>query len=77
MQIAPLPAFLLYNGFEADLQAEELYEQVLSLNNQAEDYIMHAQNFLRTCLVKRNVNDPKTFVDPAVFMSTAPSAAKH
>eukprot|EP00957_Ditylum_brightwellii_P102572 7817488-Ditylum_brightwellii.AAC.1 len=76
MQIALLPAFLLYDGLEADLQTEELYEWVLSLDNQAEDYITHAQNFLCACLVKRNINNPKTFVDPAVFMSTAPSVAK-
>eukprot|EP00957_Ditylum_brightwellii_P177243 13502495-Ditylum_brightwellii.AAC.1 len=76
MQIAQLPAFLLYDGIKADLQAEELYKRVLSLDNQSEDYMMHARNFLCTCLVKGNVNNPKLFVDPAVFMSTAPLAAE-
>eukprot|EP00957_Ditylum_brightwellii_P203343 15334222-Ditylum_brightwellii.AAC.1 len=76
MQIAPLPLFLLYNGFKADLQAEELYKWVLSLDNQADPYVTHAQNFLCVCLVKRNVNNSKTFVDPAVFMAMAPAAAK-
>eukprot|EP00957_Ditylum_brightwellii_P196406 14965069-Ditylum_brightwellii.AAC.1 len=65
MQITPLHAFLLYNGFEADLQAKELYKRVLSLDNQANPYMTDAQIFLHTCLIKRNVNNPKTFVDPA------------
>eukprot|EP00957_Ditylum_brightwellii_P154685 11773042-Ditylum_brightwellii.AAC.1 len=54
MQLALLPAFLVYNSFEMDIRVEELYEWVLSLNDQTP-----ASTFLRACMVKRNVTDPK------------------
>eukprot|EP00957_Ditylum_brightwellii_P192134 14625813-Ditylum_brightwellii.AAC.1 len=76
MQISPLPAFLVYNGFEKDIHMEELYERVLGLDDHTEPYVVHCLNFLWACMVKRNVNDPKPFVDPTVFMAMPLSEAK-
>eukprot|EP00957_Ditylum_brightwellii_P166141 12648864-Ditylum_brightwellii.AAC.1 len=69
IQIAPLPAFLVYNRFEKGICAEELYERVLSLDDHMEPYFVHFLNFLRAYMVKRNVNNPKPFANPMVFVA--------
>jgi hypothetical protein len=75
MQLAPVPVFLVYDGFEMDIRAEELYERVLSLNDQTPASIIHLNAFLRACMVKRNVADPKPLVDQPTFLAMPPSAA--
>jgi hypothetical protein len=69
LKIAPIPAFLVYDGFNKDLSAEEIYERVLSLEDQEEESITHCRNFLRACCVSRNLPDPKQFCAIDSFLS--------
>jgi hypothetical protein len=69
IQIAPIPAFLVYDGFNKDLTAEELFERVLSLNDQTEESIIHCKTFLRACCVSRNLADPKQFCAIDAFLT--------
>ena len=76
MQCAPIPAFLVYDGFNQDIQAEVLYERVLSVDNQELAMIIHCKNFLRACMVQRNIPDPKPHVTATTFMTTVNIAAR-
>ena len=61
MQVAPIPTFLVYDGFNKDLEAEEIYERLLSVNEQENDMIKHAKKFLRACTVPKNAPDANPF----------------
>eukprot|EP00957_Ditylum_brightwellii_P127019 9683334-Ditylum_brightwellii.AAC.1 len=47
IQIATIPAFLVYNGFSMDLRTEEVYERVLILDEQTPEWVAHTKDFLR------------------------------
>ena len=50
-KIAPIPAYLIYDGFHSNLDAAEVYERVLSV--EALDYnpmIVHLKDFLLACM---------------------------
>jgi hypothetical protein len=72
MQLAPIPTFLVYDGFNKDLSAEEVYERVLSLDDQENQMVQHCKNFLRSCTVARNIPDPKPHCPNSDFI-TAPT----
>jgi hypothetical protein len=74
MQLAPIPTFLIYDGFNKDISAEKLYERILSIANQNNDMIIHCKKFLRACMVLRNQPDSKPHTAPSHFMAT-PSPA--
>ena len=69
MQLAPIPSFLVYDGFNKDLMAEEVYERVLSLEDQDNPMIQHCKNFLRSCTVARNLPDPKPYCHSSAFIT--------
>ena len=69
MQIAPIPAFLVYDGFNKDLSAEEIYERVLSVEDQNDASVVHCRAFLRACCVSRNLPDPKQFCSIDTFLT--------
>eukprot|EP00957_Ditylum_brightwellii_P050286 3813608-Ditylum_brightwellii.AAC.1 len=53
MQVVTIPLFLAYNGYKKDLQAEEVYECLISLDDQTPGWVQHAKDFLRACMVKQ------------------------
>jgi hypothetical protein len=76
MQCSPIPPFLVYDGFEQDIRAEVIYERVLSLDTQDLPMIQHCRNFLRACMVQRNIPDPKPHISATTFMTTVNIAAR-
>ena len=76
MQCAPIPSFLVYDGFNNDLEAEVIYERILSIDNQDLPMIIHCKNFVKACLVQRNIPDPKPHVSPTTFMTTVNISAR-
>eukprot|EP00957_Ditylum_brightwellii_P209163 15360608-Ditylum_brightwellii.AAC.1 len=72
MQIAAIPAFLVYDGFNTDLHTEEVYERVLSLDDQTPERVAHAKDFLRACVVKNLVSDDKPHVENKIFHRLTP-----
>lgn len=77
MQIAPIPAFLVYDGFGKDLDAIEVYERVLSVRECREcDMFAHLRAFLRTCLITHNNSKvPRPFVKNDTFFKAPPQHA--
>eukprot|EP00957_Ditylum_brightwellii_P175741 13382179-Ditylum_brightwellii.AAC.1 len=76
MQLVPIPAFLVYDRFVTDLQAEEVYEHLLSLADQTPTWITHAKAFLHTYVVKQNTRDPKVHINQATYLRMAPPEAE-
>eukprot|EP00957_Ditylum_brightwellii_P084145 6396549-Ditylum_brightwellii.AAC.1 len=76
MQIAAIPAFLVYDGFNTDLRAEEVYEWVISLDDQTPEWVVHTKAFLKVCVVKNLVSKDKPYMDNKNFLRLTPQEAK-
>ena len=78
-KIMPLPSFIIYDGFDKDLWAAEIYERVCHMDNQADPLWVAARNFLKSCMVKRRATDKRSFVNAPIFITTPPPArqSKH
>jgi hypothetical protein len=50
MRIAPIPAFLVLDGFTSDVHAAELLERIASVENTDGEMYTHLKNFLLACL---------------------------
>ena len=70
-KIMPIITFLVYDGFEQDLDAVTVYKRVQNLHNQTEPHVQAMLQFLRGCMVKRykTNKDPTTYVDPKIFFA--------
>eukprot|EP00957_Ditylum_brightwellii_P071837 5460291-Ditylum_brightwellii.AAC.1 len=76
MQIAAIPAFLVYDGFDTDLCAEEVYKQVINLDHQTPEWVGHTKAFLKACVVKNLISKDKPYVDNEIFHQLTPREAK-
>eukprot|EP00957_Ditylum_brightwellii_P107927 8232530-Ditylum_brightwellii.AAC.2 len=76
LQIAVVPPFVVFDGFCGDIEAEDVYKQILSLNKQAPTWVIHAKAFLRACSVRHNTADEKQHVDMAMFTDMPPHEVK-
>ncbi len=76
LPLSPIPAFLVYDGFQGDLDAAEVYERVLSVENHNTPMFRNLKSFLRSSLGGHNVGDVKPYVDPLAFMAQPPPEAK-
>eukprot|EP00957_Ditylum_brightwellii_P071667 5448236-Ditylum_brightwellii.AAC.1 len=76
MQLAPIPAFLVYDGLASDLQAKEVYKHLLSLADQTPPWANQARVFLCTCVVKQKICDPKAHINQAMYLCMVPLEAK-
>ena len=74
MQIAPIPAHLIFDGFQTDLDAAEVYERVLTVteDDASRPMYTHLREFLRASLGRHNTNDNKPYLPTHIIMS-APS----
>ena len=67
MQLAPIPTYLVYDGFEEDLDAAIIYERLRACQHPSE-MLNHAIAFLRSCMIgKWRLDDNKPFTSPASF----------
>ena len=78
LQISPIPPFLLYDGFEKDLDSAEVLERILSMDRDGGGQYMnlHLQQFLLYCLSSQNTNNPKPYVNIYIMMQTPSDDAK-
>ena len=70
LQIAPIPPFLVYDGFEKYLNAAELIEPILAMDSKGVGQAMtlHLQQFLLSCLSSHNSNNTKLYVHSEIMM---------
>lgn len=62
MKAAPVPAYIVYDGFHRNLDAAEVYERLLTINTDDNDMFEHLKRFLRACLGAHNADDAKPWV---------------
>ena len=74
MQLAPILLYLVYDGFETDLDAALVLERVMGAADTALAMFDHVKHFLRACLSTHNSADNKPYVIGTEF-SMAPSMA--
>ena len=54
MQIAPIPPYFVYYGFNNDLDAACVLERIISVNPGETDGMKHLKHFLCACLTTHN-----------------------
>ena len=74
MQLAPIPPYLLYDGFETDLDTAPVLERVMGAANTALAMFDHVKQFLQAFLSTNNAAENKPYVIGTEFLM-APSMA--
>jgi len=76
MNISPIPAYLVYDGFEQDLDAAMVYERLMDCQHDS-PMRTHALAFLRSCMIGGwRARDNKPFVSHATFFGMVPTPAR-
>ena len=70
----PIPPYLVYYGFEKDLDAALVLERILNASTTTSNMLTHLHNFLRACLTSHNTGDNKPYVGNNE-LAAAPSMA--
>jgi hypothetical protein len=73
---APIPAFLVLDGFMSDVNAAELLKQIASFDNTDREMYTHLKNFLRACLTSHNQGDNCPCLDPNHLFTPVPAQAQ-
>jgi hypothetical protein len=76
MRIAPIPAFLVLDGFTSDVHAAELLERIASVENTDGEMYTHLKNFLLACLTSHNQGDNCPRLDPNHLFTPIPAQAR-
>ena len=69
LQVSPIPAYFVYDGFHSDLNAADIYERLLLHNSDTTDMFTHAKAFLRAVLSAHNAGDKKPYVDSSLLFA--------
>ena len=75
LKICPIPAYLVYDGFDDDLTATEVAKRLTGMFNQDPEWLKHAHKFVRACLVTPKSSTPGTALADDVFATRASSRA--
>ena len=72
LQIAPIPPFLVYDGFEKDIDTAEVLERVISMDRDGggKEMNLHLQQLLFSCLSSHNTNNPKPYINSEIMTQT-------
>ena len=71
MQLAPVPPFLVYDGWNSDLEAADVYERILHLEDtEGIEMFLHLKHFLLSCLSTHNAGDAKPYVNHTTLLTT-------
>ena len=70
-KLAPIPPYMVYDGFDQDLDAALVLECIMSTTNTSTS-VTHIKNFLRACLSLHNSSDNKPYL-LGTELSAAPS----
>jgi hypothetical protein len=76
MQIAPIPAFLILDGFTKDVDAAELLERIFSLDNTDGEMYQHLKSYLQACLTGHNLGDPSPRISQDIVFAPPPLTAR-
>ena len=57
MQMAPIPPYFVYDGFDNDLDAVCVIERVMAVNPTETEGMKHIKKFLLSCLTAHNAID--------------------
>ncbi len=82
MKMAPIPAFLVYDGFDSQLDAADIYERLIFLkqNNiiqEEGDLFQHLKEFLLACLQSHTQANPSPSIAMEDLMAPPSIAAKN
>ena len=72
----PISAFLVYYGFDTDLDTITIYRPIKTLDNLSKPTVQTLLTFLRVCITRRLVNYKGTFIPSSVFMDSTPPEAR-
>ena len=75
-KIAPIPAYLVYDGFTKDLDAAELLERVLGSADTTTTLFDHLKKFLCAVLTSQNVQDNKPHIPMEDSLTAISNPAK-
>ena len=75
MKLAPIPAYLVYDGFGKDLDIVEVYERIHGCDEQTA-VLEHAKAFLRSVLLNYTAVTAKPYTTPEAFMTMASREAR-
>jgi hypothetical protein len=76
MQLAPIPPFVVYDGFTADINAALIYERLMRIDTHGLPIYQHAKHFLLACLSKNNLADNKPFISNEILLEQPTITAK-
>lgn len=72
IKIASVPFFVTLDGLDEDLDAGMVLERIQSLDEfKGEEYLQHAANFLKACMVQYQTNQPKPALETMDFAAKA------
>ena len=57
IQVAPIPPYFVYDGFDNNLDAACVLERVMAVNPTETEGKKHIKKFLRVCLTVHNAGD--------------------
>ena len=76
-QIAPIPAYLVYDGFHHDLNAANVLERVISRNNnEASPMMTHLSSFLCACISGQRIVDNQPYLTFEHFVTPTCKTAR-
>jgi hypothetical protein len=76
MKIAPIPATLVFDGIDKDLNAAEVIECIDGLDDNDGEMFTHAKNFLMACLTSHNIADKNPRIESNTLLAPAPGIAR-
>ena len=76
MQLAPVPSHLILDGFTKDLEAAEVLERIIGLENTEGEMFTHLKHFLLVCLSGHNIGDSHTLLSQEELLTPTPADAR-
>ena len=76
MQLAPIPPYLVYDGFHENLDAACVLERILVVNPTETPWVKHLKSFLKACLSAHNSPDNKPYIIGTDFTATPSVVAR-
>ena len=76
MQMAPIPLYFVYDGFENYLDAALILERIMSVSSTTSNMFTHLQYLVHVLLTSHNVGDNKSYVG-INELAAAPSMTAH
>ncbi len=78
MKIAPMPFFVVQDGLDKDLDAGLMLERIQSIEDfETEEYLQHAANFIKACMVQFQANQKKPSLETVTFTARASTEDKN